>query len=70
MKEYVDTRGYKPTRDQIEKITNKISGAEIQIWTNNNAKDPDQFRWSSFLFGEKHKFNVRSYLDQKFGKRK
>jgi len=70
VKEYVDVKGYTPTRDQIEKITEKISNSEIQIWTKNNLTDSNQFRWSSFQFTEKHKQNVKGYLDQKFGKRK
>ena len=68
VKEYVDTKGY--ALDKIEKITEKIANSEIQTWTKNNARDPQKFKWSNFLFSEKHRQNVKRYLDQKIGKRK
>ena len=71
MNELVANRRYKstPTRDQIEKISQKISDAEIKSWERNHAKDPYNYSWSMFLFNEKHERNVSSYLDLKFERR-
>ena len=63
-------RGYKPTTDQIEKITEKISSAEIDTWEKNQFKNPEEYSWSHFLFSAKHEKNVKAYVDEKFGKRK
>ena len=69
VKEYLDSKGYGQP-DKVEKIAEKIVNSEIQSWTKNNERDPNNFQWSNFLFGEKHKRNVKMYLDQKFGNRK
>ena len=62
-------QGYKPTTDQIEKITEKISSAEINTWEKNQLKNPEEYSWSHFLFSAKHEKNVEGYLELKFGKR-
>ena len=63
-------RGYKPTSEQIEKITEKISSGEINNWEKAQAKYPEEYSWSHFLFSAKHEKNVKAYVDEKFGKRK
>ena len=63
-------RGYKLTSEQIEKITEKISSAEIDTWEKNQIKNPEDYSWSHFLFSAKHEKNVKAYVDAKFGKGK
>merc|ERR1719483_1782276 len=42
IKELVVARGYKPTSDQIERITEKISSAEINRWGKNQSENPEE----------------------------
>jgi len=68
IKELVVARGYKPTSDQIERITEKISSAEINRWGKNQSENPEEYSWSHFLFSAKHEKNVKDYVDLKFGR--
>merc|ERR1719228_657337 len=68
VKEYVDAKGCTPTQVQTEKIVDKITRSEIEIWSEHHKREPSKYPWTSFLFGDRHKQNVTRYVDLKFGK--